>query len=82
VILIPEISSALDKQEELLEGRENRLGQSHTLQRLEFERQYENRFQGRLNFFRPDIWYSLQSPFTQALKLTGLCGRGRRNANR
>jgi uncharacterized protein len=78
--VIPDISSALDKQEGLLEGLENRLGRAHTLQRLEFERQYENRFQGRLNFFHPENWYSLQSAFTHALKLAGLYGRGRRNA--
>lgn len=62
----------------LLEGR---LGRLYARQRLGIERDHEARIFGYgLNFFHPENWYVLHSVLATALKLTGLYGRGRRNA--
>ncbi len=54
----------------------------HARQRLGIEHDYEARIFGQgLNFFHIENWYSIQSVITGALKLTGLYGRGRRNAD-
>lgn len=50
--------------------------------RLGMEKDYEDKFDGRLNLFHPDKWYSVHSLFTHALKLTGLHWLGTRNAER
>lgn len=70
------------KEENLLERLEQRLGRVHAQQRLSMEKDYENRFNGRINFFNPDNWYSVHSLFTHALKLTGLYRLGIKNAER
>src|SRR5579872_757265 len=72
----------LSGEEELLERLEERLGRVHARQRLGMEREYEDRFSGRVNFFNPDKWYSAHSFFTRALKLTGLYQLGLKNAGR
>jgi uncharacterized protein len=72
----------LPREEELLERLEHRLGRVHARQRLGMERDYEDKFNGRVNFFNPDKWYSVHSFFTCALKMTGLYRLGARNAGR
>ena len=72
----------LSGEEELLERLEERLGRVHARQRLGMEREYEDKFSGRVNFFNPDKWYSVHSFFTCALKLTVLYVLGLRNAGR
>jgi predicted MPP superfamily phosphohydrolase len=76
------VREPLSREEELLERLEERVGRVHARQRLGMEREYEERFNGRVNFFNPDKWYSVHSFFTSALKLTGLYGLGLRNAGR
>jgi uncharacterized protein len=80
--MIQETCELRSKKEELLETLEERLGRVHAQQRLNMERDYEERFNGRVNFFNPDKWYSVHSIITQALKLTGLYRLGARNTER
>jgi uncharacterized protein len=80
--MIQETCELRSKEEELLETLEERLGRVHAQQRLDMERDYEERFNGRVNFFNPDKWYSVHSIITQALKLTGLYRLGARNTER
>ena len=62
---------------------ERRLGRLHARQRLGIERDHEARiFGGGLNFFHIENWYSVHSLIRNALKLSGLYRRGRRNAER
>src|SRR5215469_7153524 len=82
VRMMQEVCELRSKEEELLETLERRLGRPHVHERLRMEHDYESRFNGRINFFHPDKWYSLQSVMTQALKLTGLYSLGARNAER
>jgi uncharacterized protein len=77
-----DVCEPLSREEELLERLEERLGRVHARQRLGMEKEYEDRFNGRVNFFNPDKWYSLHSFFSCALKLTGLYQMGIRNAGR
>jgi uncharacterized protein len=78
--MIQEVCALLPKEEDLLEKLEQRLGPVHAHHRLGMEKDYEDRFNGRINFFNPDKWYSAQSIFTRALKLTGLYRLGTKNA--
>jgi predicted MPP superfamily phosphohydrolase len=67
--------------EDVLAQLERRLGSLHARQRLGIETDYETRVFGRgRNFFHIDNWYSIHSLVRTALRLTGLYGRGRRNA--
>jgi predicted MPP superfamily phosphohydrolase len=62
---------------------ERRLGRLHARQRLGIEGDHEARvFGGGLNFFHIENWYSAHSVIRIALRLAGLYGRGRRNAER
>jgi hypothetical protein len=68
---------------EVKEKLERRLGRVHARQRLGIETDHEARvFGGGLNFFHIENWYSAHSVIRTALKLSGLYGRGRRNAER
>lgn len=69
-------------EEDLVERLERRLGRVHAHRRFGMEREYEGRFNGGINFFHPDKWYSVHSLFTAALKVTGLYRLGSRNAER
>jgi uncharacterized protein len=80
--MMQEVCELRSKEEELLETLEQRLGCAHVQRRLRMERDYENRFDGRINFFHPDKWYSVPSLMTQAFKLTGLYSLGAGNAER
>ncbi len=67
---------------DILEKLERRLGRLHARQRLGIENDHEARIFGQgLNFFHIENWYSIHSVITGALKLCGLHGRGRRNAD-
>ena len=60
---------------------ERRLGRVHARQRLGIESEHEPRvFGSGLNFFHPENWYSAPRLIEYALRLSGLYGRGRRNA--
>lgn len=60
---------------------ERRLGRLYARQRLGIETDHEARvFGGGLNFFHIENWYSAHSIIRNALRLTGLYWRGRRNA--
>ena len=66
---------------DVLAQLEQRLGRLHAKQRLGIETDYEARAFGHgLNFFHPENWYSVHSVLRTTLRLTGLYGRGRRNA--
>jgi predicted MPP superfamily phosphohydrolase len=62
---------------------ESRVGRCHLNQRLGIEHDFEARVfgQGR-NFFHIENWYSAHAVMRLGLCLTGLNGRGRRNARR
>jgi hypothetical protein len=67
----------------LLRKLEARLGRLHARQRLGIETDHEAQIFGQgLNFFHLENWYSIHSVIRNTLKLTGLYGRGRRNAAR
>lgn len=69
--------------EEILSKLERRLGRLHARQRLGIETDHEARVFGQgINFFHIENWYSVHSIIRNALKLTGLYWRGRRNADR
>ena len=60
---------------------ERRLGRVHARQRLGIETDHEARaFGGGLNFFHIENWYSVHALIRLSLRLAGLYGRGRRNA--
>jgi predicted MPP superfamily phosphohydrolase len=68
---------------EINEKLEQRLGRLHARQRLGIETDHEARvFGGGLNFFHMENWYSAHSVIRNALRLTGLYWRGRKNAER
>lgn len=60
---------------------EQRIGRVHLRQRLGIEQDKEHRVfgQGR-NFFHLENWYSIHSLIRTTLMVTGMWGRGRRNA--
>jgi len=69
--------------EALLQKLAQRLGALHARQRLGIEIDHEAQVFGQgLNFFHPENWYASPSLIRAALKLTGLYGRGCRNAAR
>lgn len=69
--------------QDILGKLESRLGRLHAKQRLGIESDSELRvFGGGLNFFHIENWYSAHAVIRTTLRLTGLYGRGRRNAER
>jgi hypothetical protein len=67
----------------ILEQLEHRLGRVHAQQRLGIEIDHEKRVsKGGLNFFRLENWYLSPAVIRNALKITGLYWRARRNAER
>ena len=67
--------------EEIIEKLEQRLGRLHARQRLGIEDDHEGRVFGQgINFFHPENWYFSPAIIRGALKLVGLYGRARRNA--
>lgn len=69
--------------EDLLAKLEQRLGRIHAKQRLGIETDHEAQAFGQgLTFFHIENWYSVHSVIRNTLKLAGLYGRGRRNAER
>src|ERR1700682_630672 len=69
--------------EDLLAKLEQRLGRIHAKQRLGIETDHQAQAFGQgLTFFHIENWYSVHSVIRNTLKLTGLYGRGRRNAER
>lgn len=66
---------------DVLEELEKRLGRLHARQRLGIEDDHEGRIFGQgLNFFHPENWRQSPSIIRNALKLTGLYWRARKNA--
>jgi uncharacterized protein len=65
--------------EDILQRLERRLGRVHARQRLGIEKDYEQIFGHGINFFHPENWYSIHSAIRNALRLTGLYWRGRKN---
>ncbi len=69
--------------DDILPKLERRLGRLHARQRLGIETDHEARVFGYgINFFHIENWYSAPSLIRVALKLAGLYGRARRNAER
>jgi uncharacterized protein len=69
--------------DDLLSQLEQRLGRLHARQRLGIETDHEAQIFGQgLNFFHIENWYSVHSAIRGVLKLSGLYGRGCRNAER
>jgi predicted MPP superfamily phosphohydrolase len=67
--------------ETALERLERRLGGLHARQRLGIETDHEAQIFGQgINFFHIENWYSIHSVIRMTLKLLGLYGRGRKNA--
>ena len=70
-------------EQDIVARLEERLGRVHARQRLGIENDHEAQVFGQgINFFHPENWYSVQSAIRTSLKLTGLYGRGQRNAER
>ena len=62
---------------------DERLGRIHAKQRLGIEKDHEAQVFGQgLNFFHLENWYSIHAVIRNTLRLTGLYGRGCRNAAR
>ena len=62
---------------------DDRLGRIHARQRLGIEDDHEAQVFGQgLNFFHLENWYSIHAVIRNVLRVTGLYGRGRRNAAR
>lgn len=73
ITVMIDVSSRLDR----------RLGPVHARQRLGIEKDHEAQVFGQgLNFFHPENWYSSHAVIRNVLRLTGLYGRGHRNAAR
>jgi uncharacterized protein len=69
--------------EDILESLERRLGRLHARQRIGIEDDHEARVFGQgLNYFHPENWYYSPTIIRNALKLTGLYWRARKNAER
>src|SRR6516225_2006128 len=67
--------------DDILSELDHRLGSLHAQRRLQIEREHEAQAFGfGLNFFHVENWYSVHSVIRKTLKLTGLYGRGLRNA--
>ena len=60
---------------------EKRLGVTHARQRLGIESEKGHHVFGKgINFFHPENWYSTHSLIKQIIRLSGMYGRGQRNA--
>ena len=59
---------------------EQRLGRTHARQRLGIESDNHQVFGKGINFFHPENWYSTHSLIKQIIRLSGMYGRGQRNA--
>ena len=60
---------------------EKRLGRTHARQRLGIESDSGHQVFGKgINFFHPENWYSTHSLIKQVIRLSGMYGRGKRNA--
>jgi predicted MPP superfamily phosphohydrolase len=69
--------------QDVLAKLEQRLGRLHARQRLGIETDHEAQVFGQgISFFHIENWYSVHSVIRNALRLTGLYWRGRRNAER
>jgi uncharacterized protein len=69
--------------QEISDLLERRLGRTYARQRLGIERDHEQRVFGEgINFFHFENWYLSPTVIRNALRLVGLYGRGRRNAER
>jgi predicted MPP superfamily phosphohydrolase len=69
--------------EDIVEHLEQRLGRLHARQRIGIEDDHEARVFGQgLNYFHPENWYCSPAIIRNALKLTGLYWRARKNAER
>jgi uncharacterized protein len=67
--------------QDILSDLERRLGPLHAKQRLGIETDHEAQVFGQgLNFFHVENWYSIHSVIRNVLRLTGMYGRGLRNA--
>lgn len=67
--------------DDILSRLEQRMGRVHARQRIGIENDHEQRVFGHgLNFFHIENWYSVHSVIRNALRVTGLYGRGQRNA--
>jgi uncharacterized protein len=67
--------------EAVLNKLELRLGRLHARQRLGIETDHEAQIFGQgINFFHLENWYSIHSVIRMTLKVLGIYGRGRRNA--
>ena len=68
---------------DILEQLDRRLGRLHARQRLGIEDDHEGRVFGQgINYFHPENWYLSPWLIRNALRLTGLYRRARRNAER
>jgi predicted MPP superfamily phosphohydrolase len=66
-----------------LASLEKRIGGGHLRQRLDLERDHESQvFRRGTHFFHLENWYSSPALLRVVLTMTGLHGRGRRNAER
>lgn len=73
------IKASMDQ--DIIGKLEQRLGRLHAKLRLGIEDDHEGRVFGQgLNFFHPENWYLSPTLIRGALKLSGLYGRARRNA--
>ena len=73
------IKASMDQ--DIIVKLEQRLGRLHAKLRLGIEDDHEGRVFGQgLNFFHPENWYFSPTVIRGALKLSGLYGRARRNA--
>jgi predicted MPP superfamily phosphohydrolase len=69
--------------EDIVEHLERRLGRLHARQRIGIEDDHEARVFGQgLNYFHPENWYYSPAIIRNALKLTGLYWRARKNTER
>lgn len=60
---------------------EQRLGRTHARQRLGIESEVGQRIFGKgFNFFHPENWYSSHTLIKTTIRLSGMYGRGKRNA--
>jgi hypothetical protein len=67
--------------DEILPQLEMHLGRLHARQKLGIESEHEAQIFGQgINFFHVENWYSIHSLIRNTLRLAGLYGRSRRNA--
>src|SRR5258707_3470200 len=69
--------------EDIVQHLERRLGRLHARQRIGIEDDHEARVFGQgFNYFHPENWYHSPAIIRNALKLTGLYWRARKNTER